>query len=60
VAFVAGPLLVILSGLAQVASGAHWPTDVLGGYLEGAVCLSAVAIALRFREVWKTQAFRPT
>jgi membrane-associated phospholipid phosphatase len=58
--FVAGLLLVTLTGLAQVASGDHWPTDVLGGYLEGVVCLSAVAIALRFREVWKPQALRPT
>jgi hypothetical protein len=48
-AFVAGLLLVTLSGLAQVTSGERWPTDVLGGYLEGAVCLSAVAIVLRFR-----------
>jgi membrane-associated phospholipid phosphatase len=59
-AFVAGLLLVALTGLAQVASGEHWPSDVLGGYVEGVVCLGAVVIGLRLREVWKTQALHPT
>jgi membrane-associated phospholipid phosphatase len=53
VAFIAGVLLIALNGLAQVEIGVHWPTDVLGGYLEGVVCLGAVAIALRFRRVWE-------
>ena len=58
-AFVAGLLLVTFTGLAQVTSGEHWPTDVLGGYLEGAVCLSAVAIALRFRgDGWRLSSIR--
>jgi membrane-associated phospholipid phosphatase len=59
-AFAAGLLLVALTGLAQVASGEHWPSDVLGGYLEGVVCLSAVVIGLGFREVWKAQTLRRT
>jgi len=58
-AFVAGLLLVTLNGLAQVASGEHWPSDVLGGYLEGVVCLSAVVIALRFRgDGWRLSSTR--
>lgn len=56
VAFIAGLLLITLTGLAQVTSGEHWPTDVLGGYLAGAVCLSAVAIALKFRGAWEALA----
>jgi membrane-associated phospholipid phosphatase len=58
-AFAAGLLLVTLTGLAQVAIGEHWPSDVLGGYLEGVVCLSAVAIALRFRgDGWRLSSIR--
>jgi len=58
-AIIVGLLLVTLTGLAQVVIGQHWPTDVLGGYLEGAVCLSAVAIALRFRgDGWRLSSTR--
>ena len=35
-------LLILATGLSRVASGAHWPTDVLGGYLWGGVLLAAL------------------
>lgn len=34
--------IVLLSGLARVYRGAHWPTDVLGGALLGSVALAAL------------------
>ncbi len=35
-------IIVLLMGFARVDVGAHWPSDVLGGYLWGAVVLSAI------------------
>ncbi len=37
--------LIILAGPARMAVGAHWPSDVLGGYLWGgaALCIALVA-----------------
>ena len=34
--------IIVLAGGARVSVGAHWPSDVLGGYLWGAVALSLV------------------
>ncbi|HZQ35474.1 MAG TPA: phosphatase PAP2 family protein [Dehalococcoidia bacterium] len=34
--------VVLLMGFARIDVGAHWPSDVLGGYLWGAVVLSAI------------------
>lgn len=42
VAVLAAAFLVTL-GLARIASGEHWPSDVLGGYLLAAAWVSAVA-----------------
>ncbi len=33
--------LVLVIGLARILLGAHWVSDVVGGYLLGAVCLTA-------------------
>ena len=47
---VAAALLTILIGLARIASGEHWPTDVLGGYLlSGAIVAGIAAIPIRLR-----------
>jgi undecaprenyl-diphosphatase len=38
---------IILMGVARMALGAHWPTDVLGAYLTGALLLLPVVYLLR-------------
>lgn len=40
-------VILVLLGIARVASGQHWPTDVVGGYLLGAAVLSAAAFFVK-------------
>ena len=39
---VAAAVAVLLVGFGRVHTGAHWPSDVLGGYLWGALVLFAL------------------
>ena len=36
--------MILLAGLSRVAVGAHWPSDVLGGFLWGGVLLTALLL----------------
>jgi membrane-associated phospholipid phosphatase len=58
VAVVVGAVFVGLVGLARIASGQHWPTDVLGGLMLGVAWLTICLLAGGWVERWPTNPAR--
>ena len=50
VALLAVPILTV--GVARVYDGAHWPSDVLGGYLIGGIWLGLTIQIYRWAKAW--------
>lgn len=46
-ALIIATALLGASGLAQVVGVEHWPSDLAGGYMEGAIGLSLISLAVR-------------
>ena len=46
-------VLLVLAGPARVVAGAHWPSDVVGGYLWGFGILALAIVAAQTFARWK-------
>lgn len=44
---IAAVVMMVLSGISRIYVGAHWPSDVIGGYLWGAIVLLGAVLAVR-------------
>ncbi len=51
--------LILLTGLARVRTGAHWPSDVVGGFLWGSLLLFGLAAAYHRHNRRRTAPARP-
>jgi membrane-associated phospholipid phosphatase len=52
--------MIPVVGFGRIQTGAHWPTDVLGGYLLGAAILLTLVIALRLDRPRASEVMRIT
>jgi len=50
--------ILVLTGLQRIYAGAHWPSDVLGGYLWGGLLLFVIVKAYEFCQARLTRPFR--
>ena len=43
-------VILVLMGLQRIHTGAHWPSDVVGGYLWGALILAVIIRTLQYQQ----------
>ena len=50
----AAVVMIALAGISRIYVGAHWPSDVAGGYLWGSILLLTMMLVVRTRSTWST------